>query len=279
MGAWQLYEQSVIGKVDDESCEDVLVIREGLYAVIDGATDKSGLRYRWGELTVTSGRFAAEVVAAALRRVDLDLTPAEIIDLLSAALDHELSEQYPDLNPAHRPTAQVAAFNAVREELFAVGDSQIVFGRDTQYLGYNGVKAIDHVAADMRAATIAALDAVSQFDPNDDAGRRAILPLLEIQANLANSSGEFGYPVLNGTSVPDELIWSASVSDATHIILASDGYPDILRDRTFDLRGAETNLRYLLMIDPHCVRELRSTKGLSAGQSSFDDRAWISLRR
>lgn len=41
----KVVEQHVIGKVNDEMCEDSVVETDGFVAVIDGATSKSSVRY------------------------------------------------------------------------------------------------------------------------------------------------------------------------------------------------------------------------------------------
>jgi hypothetical protein len=58
------------------------------------------------------------------------------------------------------------------------------------------------------------------------------------------------------------------------LVLASDGYPEILPT----LAETEARLAELLAEDPSCVGVLRGTKGVMAGQISFDDRAYLRLR-
>ncbi|WP_231954516.1 hypothetical protein [Actinoplanes derwentensis] len=62
--------------------------------------------------------------------------------------------------------------------------------------------------------------------------------------------------------------------DVTELVMASDGYPVIGRT----LAESESVLADLLERDPWCVRELAGTKGVLAGQTSFDDRAYLRLR-
>lgn len=100
---WAVVEQFVAGKIDDTRCEDVIVCRDGLFAVIDGATDKAGLLYEWGGSSISSGRFAAEVVARSLAGGDLDAGPGQIVDILSDDLEHAIMSQYPDLTVVQRP--------------------------------------------------------------------------------------------------------------------------------------------------------------------------------
>jgi glycerophosphoryl diester phosphodiesterase len=85
----------------------------------------------------------------------------------------------------------------------------------------------------------------------------------------------FGYPVLDGTSLSGNGIQVRQVaSGETQIVLASDGYP-VLKPTLAD---SESYLTTILAEDPLLFRAFRSTKGLSPGNQSFDDRAYIRFR-
>jgi len=74
--------------------------------------------------------------------------------------------------------------------------------------------------------------------------------------------------------VPDSLIVVHPLPENVgQVILASDGYPDILPT----LVASEAHLARLLTRDPWCVNELRGTKGVAEGQISYDDRAYLRL--
>jgi glycerophosphoryl diester phosphodiesterase len=140
-------------------------------------------------------------------------------------------------------------------------------------------KTIDDVLSDIRSLVLELklLQGVS-FEQlhREDPGRQFIQPLLKMQHLLQNNSGSmFGYPVLDGTSLSGNGIQVRQVaSGETQIVLASDGYP-VLKPTLAD---SESYLTTILAEDPLLFRAFRSTKGLSPGNQSFDDRAYIRFR-
>jgi hypothetical protein len=279
--AWTVSSSNLVGKVSAETCEDVLVAGPYRFAVVDGATDKTGLTYRWGSSEVSSGRFAAEVVADVLRS-HLPLTPAELVVACTAALRSAVEDQHPGLSAELLPSASVVSFEVGDESLWFVGDTQAAWVDSTGCVrSMTPRKEIDTVTAQYRAAVHAALDASgAPWDgKGPDPGREAILPLLRLQGALANTAGPYGYPVLNGSPVPVEQIVVLDLSSASTVVLASDGYPSLAPEGRPSLADAEEYLASALVRDPLCVSILCSTKGLQPGQVSFDDRAWLELRR
>lgn len=262
----KVVEQSVIGKASDPArCEDVVVITNSLIAVIDGATDKSGVpvRSEYGE--TSSGRFAALVVAAALEQSTPGQDPTLTVAQISAALNDAIRLCIGQVDDHARPTASVVVFDTELRAVWRVGDCP--FRIDSEL--HSKPKRIDEVISTFRAAFLAASP---EPQGPTDVGREAILPLLRIQGALANKPGEFGYGVIDGREVPREFVEVFSVaSGATEIVLASDGYPTL----PATLSDAETELVALLLSDPLCTGPLRGTKGLIPGQRSFDDRAWV----
>lgn len=91
----RISETCAVGKyLDGRLCEHIAVIGNRRVAVIDGVTDKSGLtRQRHGR-TLTSGRFAAEVIAGTLETLEtldvLDDGARFVIDTLTEALARHL---------------------------------------------------------------------------------------------------------------------------------------------------------------------------------------------
>ena len=59
--------------------------------------------------------------------------------------------------------------------------------------------------------------------------------------------------------------------NAQEIVLASDGYPELLPT----LEESERALKEILAEDPLFILRHKSTKGLQKGNNSFDDRAYI----
>lgn len=278
---WAVSTRQLVGKVDAATCEDVLVVAPARCAVVDGATDKSGLTYRWHGQEVSSGRFAAEAVALELLRHPV-AEPAVVVAACSAALRNAVEAQRPGLAPELLPSASVVCLEVADSLIWSVGDAQAAWvDADGHVQVHAPTKLIDAVASQFRAVMHAALAAsgATWDGQGDDPGREAILPLLRIQGALANTVGPFGYPVLNGSPIPDDMIQVVALADASTVVLASDGYPSLAPNGVLALEDAEAYLAHALTTDPLCLSELRSTKGLKRGQVSFDDRAWLQLQR
>lgn len=269
----RILERHVVGKYPEPlRCEDMIVVHDPIVAVIDGATDKSGKLITAAEGTVTSGRFAATVIAKAIENLPVGTTAEAAVAHLTAALHTAIEEACGPVAPHERPSASVVLLDLSARHVWRVGDCP--FRIDTQT--WNTPKLIDRVTSDFRAAFLAAAGSVTSTVESaaDDPGREAIQPLLRIQGNLANVRGEFGYGVLDGTAVPAEFIEVVALPPtAREVVLASDGYPSL----TATLAEAEAELAHLLALDPSCVGPLRSTKGLVPGTLSFDDRSWIRI--
>lgn len=267
----KVLEQHVVGKHPDPlRCEDVIVVCDHVVAVIDGATDKTGTLISTPEGNVTSGRFAALVLAEAVRTLPVGADPVTAVGILTAALGAAIEEACGEIEPHERPSASIVLLDASASLVWRVGDCSFRIDEDVRVT----TKRIDRVTSDFRAAFLAAASAGQSGGESatSDPGREAILPLLRVQGYLANTPGEFGYGVLNGTWVPPEFIEVAQLPKGTReIVLASDGYPSLPPT----LHQAETELTELLALDPSCVGPLRSTKGLLPGMLSFDDRSWL----
>lgn len=79
----------------------------------------------------------------------------------------------------------------------------------------------------------------------------------------------------NGFPIPSELIKAIDFSEDVKVFsLASDGYPTILEN----LEASEKELSRILEVDPLCIHENKSTKGIAKGNISFDDRTYIKVR-
>ena len=245
-------------------------------AVIDGVTDKSGLRYEWAGEAVSSGRFASCVVAGAVALLDAaseTWNAVEAVSFISDRLDRAVLAQQPDISRRHRPACSLVVYSASRREVWAVGDcSWSVDGVQRR-----GGKQIDDITADLRAAiTQAHLDdgwsvqGVAEADP----GRAAIQGLLQHQAMFSNRLHPLGYGAVNGTPVPDAYVDVHQVADTGVLTLTTDGYPAILESR----RASDRRLRELIGADPLCIGPLRGPKAAPHGGDAYDDRTWVSLR-
>ena len=79
--------------------------------------------------------------------------------------------------------------------------------------------------------------------------------------------------MLNGGKIHLNHILVYPVSRGDHIVLASDGYPQLFST----LLESEEYLTKALQIDPECTNLLMGTKRLNPGAASFDDRAFLSF--
>jgi hypothetical protein len=257
----RVVEQFVLGKrADPALCEDAIVVTAGFAAVVDGATDVSG-RLHDG---VSGGRWAMAACAEAVRALPAGVDAYAAVEALTGALAG-------GSEPANeRPTASVTVYSAARREIWQVGDVGFRFA-GLPGAGEQPRKLVDEVAAAFRAAVLAAEDAAGDRGAGDP-GRIAARALISRQGFLCNTIGPYGYAAIDGRPVLRSMIVIHDVPPG-ELIIASDGYPVI--EPT--LAEAEATLARLLELDPRCVAELRGTKGLEAGQVSFDDRAYLRL--
>ena len=263
----QVVERFVAGKaVDPLLCEDAVVVTEGHAAVVDGATDITGRRY--GVTGVTGGRWAMAACAEAVEALPEDADAETATARLTAALASELP-------PAERPSASVTVYSRRRRQVWQIGDVAFHYRGLPAGIG-RPRKPVDRIAADFRAAVLAAEAAAGQLDlTTSDPGRLAARALISRQGALRNTLGPYGFAAIDGREVPAPLVVVHDVPDEVdELVLASDGYPEIRPT----LAETEARLVELLAEDPHCVGVLRGTKGVMAGQVSFDDRAYLRLR-
>lgn len=259
--------------------EDVAVLGKHVYAVIDGATDKTGLRYMSRGYEVNSGRFAAETIAGALAGAPGHLGPTELVAHASAVLSETRERQHPGLRREEYPSASLALLRRSTREALIVGDCRVGWTTRGAAHEVSGVVPPDEILPAVRAFVLEALAAGGNpWDGNgDDPGRAAIMPALRLQGVFANRVGPYGYSVVNGEPIPGELTITLDLTEARRIVLASDGYPQLVVGGRLSLDEAEKHLEALLAADPFCVGALMSTKGLRPGQRSFDDRTWLEL--
>lgn len=249
-----------------ELCEDMIVNGKYYCAVIDGVTSKSQKRYG-GK---TGGRYAAELVAEAIEA----LGERETAIGAFAALDQKIAAAYqqPQVASEDRIQACVILYSKFRREIWNYGDCQGMINERRLVHG----KKIDDVLAGLRAYLIA-LHLKQGGKAEDiyahDLGREAILPFMKDQALFANTAGEFGYPVLDGTGICPKYIKKYRVKPGDHVVLASDGYPRLFQT----LAESEAYLQHVLEIDPLAIGENMQTKMCAPGNLSFDDRSYLSF--
>src|SRR5579883_433995 len=275
--SYALIEQFLAAKSGrEEDCEDAIYAGPNFVAVIDGATSKS--ERRWDGKT--GGRIAAEIIKEAFEHVPADATARKTVDILTAAI-HALYVQHDAVDlmstwPVQRAVASFVAINLARRELWFVGDCQCLLDHEL----LTNTKRIDDITADARSLFLETellqgktIEELRQHD----SGRAFILPLLERQTLLQNTpaAGPYWFPVIDGYPVPDTGIRVQSLPEHMEsVVLASDGYPYLKNS----LEASEQALQEVIAEDPLLFRSYKSTKGLSEGNISYDDRAYIRIK-
>lgn len=264
----QVLEQFVAGKGDPRLCEDAVVVTDAHAAVVDGATDVTGRRYDG----VAGGRWAMRACVQAIEAFPGDIDARAAVATMTRGLAARVDAGLP---AAARPCASVTIYSARHRQVWQIGDVGFHYPGLPRDIGQPR-KLVDLVAAQFRAAVIAAADAAGDVDlEREDPGRIAARALISRQGALRNTVGPYGYAGIDGRAVPHSLVFVRQLPDAVHeLVLASDGYPDILPT----LAASEALLARLLAEDPRCVGALQGTKGLERGQQSYDDRAYLRLR-
>jgi glycerophosphoryl diester phosphodiesterase len=260
-----------------EDCEDVIHISDHFIAVIDGATSKTP--DRWDGKT--GGRQAADIIDATFYHMPPGCNARQATDQLTSAIrafyvENSFIEQV-KVQPERRLTASVVAISLTQREIWSIGDCQFML----QDSLFSTRKKVDQVVEEARAFFLESEIIDEQITVEDllsnDTGREFIMPFLERQHRFQNNpnAGSFYYAAVDGFPIPDDgIVVKPIPEDVTHIVLASDGYP-FLRS---SLAASEQLLADLLQRDPLLFRDYKSTKGLVAGNVSFDDRAYVNVQ-
>jgi hypothetical protein len=251
-----------------EFCEDLIVESDDFLAVIDGVTDKHGFRYSGAR---TGGRFAADLLASEIRRLDKKASSGEAISQLSGALAEAIDVEHGQMSDIPLPGASAAIYSRKKREIWRIGTIHILIDG----MPYPGSKAIDEITSRARAAYTKALLKAGRYPEEisaEDPGRKMILPLLELQNHFANDPhSEFAFALFNGDPIPDDLYDVLAVPDGAEVVLASDGYPRAAPS----LEASELILEERLRIDPMMIDPPPQTKGKGPRDISFDDRAYL----
>jgi len=266
--------QSRTGREEDN--EDLIYTSEHFIAVVDGATSKTGKKWH-GE---TGGKIAARLIKDALESMPRALSAGQAVDRMNemfvdfyrrndllAAATHD---------PGYRIAAALAGVNLFRQEVWLIGDCQVMLG--DQHLSTR-LKS-DLVLSEVRALALE-MELLKGTTIDDlrkvDAGRALIMPLLRGQAWFQNNllSGEYFYAAIDGFPIPEEGIIIEKISpDVDCIILATDGYPQLCSS----LEASERVLQEILSRDPLVFRIHKTTKGMMHGNISYDDRAYVKIK-
>jgi hypothetical protein len=270
-------EQFLMAKTGSAAdCEDAVVINSNYAAVIDGATSKTDRRWK----TKTGGRVVADILKKAISSLPAGCGAVEAVARLTGAITDfykkNRSLEITEKDPSRRITASVALYSCTEREVWLIGDCQVIIGGEVHCLQ----KIFDQITASARSALleIALAEGASIEDLRlNDPGREFILPLLRRQAILQNNlqAGELWFPVLDGFEVPPEGIRIYQIpAQGGEIVLATDGYPCLQPN----LAASESVLQSLIDKDPLMFRSYKTTKGVTPGNNSFDDRAYLRLK-
>ncbi len=266
-------EVFIQGKYAEDAalCEDGYVVTPHFAAVVDGSTSKRSLQV--GQKS--GGRRAMETVKTALTTLPPEVAMTETVELLTEAL-RRITPPEAATDATFRCTCSVVIFSRYRREVWMVGDCQCRFADETRTNG----KLVDSILTEARCDALRYLltrgHSVEELCRND-LGRALIMDALRDQTNFQNdrdAANPFRYTVLDGCRIDKARVPIHKVPEnCHHLILASDGYP-LLFDT---LAETERYLQDVLAEDPLCIGRNAGTKCLVEGQSSFDDRTYLSL--
>lgn len=264
---------------------DRIVAGSRYIGVVDAATDKSGLKWSLNNREVSGEYALAEVLSRALN------TSSDDIEVVLERVQREMSILAESLGVnltegAASPLASFVLLDITRGDLVVLGDCAYGFVNGDQVNATYNSKRVDELASETRALAYLAWTASGgASNKNEDPGRAAILDDLREATRLANADmnsfrpdeklyghdmSSLVYPVFD-IIIPRAVSRVQIPTNINEVILASDGYPRIFKS----LEETENYLKRSLQEDPLRIGEHPSTKGLVAGQESFDDRAYI----
>lgn len=220
----------------------------------------------------SNGRLCMEMVCRCIEQMSADITVGDFCSMVTTVVRDCYVRSACDMDrlqriPTDRMAASAIVYSHARKEIWMVGDCQCIVDGTR----YDNPKPSETEIARERAQVLR--QALANGIPADDLrrndiGRKAILPKLKAACLLQNVA----YPVIDGFTIPVALVKTIKLTEGSHeIVLASDGYP-ILKP---SLDESEATLKRLLEEDPLCIKLNIATKGLAAGQQSFDDRSYV----
>ena len=276
----KIIESNIIGKKSQEACEDGLVMTDDFIAVIDGSTSKTPKHL---SPDMKNGRYAMMLISEYIQQeMKADATVDEFCEGITAYIYNKVYlpmgiEEQLRLHPEERLTASAIIYSNQKKEVWMVGDCQAIINGKL----YDNSKPYEQEIAQKRVELIA-----QGLSPAE--ARKQIEPLL-IKAMLSGQNQTYtvvdGFPIyregvkivalkMKPVSSSIETYFQEHpkpVSSPNEVVLASDGYPFLKPT----LADSEAALAYLIAHDPQCIHDFIATKGLVAGNKSFDDRTYI----
>ena len=278
-----IIESSIIGKKSPEACEDGMVVTDDFIAVIDGSTSKTPKHLN---PDMKNGRYAMMLISEYIQEeLKADASVDEFCQGVTAYIYNKVYEKLGveerlKKHPEERLTASAILYSRTRNEVWMVGDCQAIIDGKL----YENGKPYEEKIARKRVELIA-----QGLSPAE--ARKQIEPLL-IEAMLSGQNQTYtvidGFPIyregVKVVALKTKPVSSSietyfqeqtkPVSSPNEVVLASDGYPFLKPT----LAASEAALVHLIAHDPQCIHDFIATKGLVAGNKSFDDRTYIRFR-
>ena len=261
----KIIEQLIVGKHDDEACEDGIVITDNFIAVIDGSTSKTSERVN---PKMQNGRFAMQLVSDVVSSLPAQITVRQFCSIVTDAIDeaYDYYQQAPEVickYPERRLTCSAAVYSRYHREVWLVGDCQCIIG--DRY--YDNAKPQEAINSEKRSRYIIEHGLSIEEVRRHDAGRDQIINDIIVSMHDQNKT----YAVIDGTPIYIDGIKVIAVPVNAEVVLATDGYPFLCNS----LSESESRLQQLLHDDPLLIHIFKATKAYMEGNKSFDDRAYI----
>lgn len=274
---FKVVDHFIKGKSKTENlCEDKIVLSESYLCVIDGATSKSDIKFN-GKST---GVIIGEVLESAIKKANPKLNHYQFMDYLSDYVKQFYVDQdvleHMIVTPKDRLIATIGVYSIYKDEVWIVGDCQCLIDK----IYYSKNKRIDEINSNVRSIIVEMEllkgKTISQLQ-EQDAGREFILPILKKQQIFQNAhyDNDLSYAVIDGFEIDRKKIKKISTANSTSIVIATDGYPMLFPS----LIESEKHLQRIIKKDPLCFRLFKSTKGVYKNNLSFDDRAFLKIKK
>ncbi|MBZ9749634.1 hypothetical protein K7W42_02025 [Deinococcus sp. HMF7604] len=279
---FQVMESSIrarSGQLEDSA--DLLVVTPHHIALVAGLSfgaTTGGARPH----DLPPARFAAVVGAAALRDLPPSADLRDAADRLTRALSTALGRTRH--GEARLQVAfALAAVSAARREVWQLGAVGAHWDGGTAGQGVYGLpNQLPSLAAAAQARAVFLHALLARGDAktaatlrHDDPAQVIIAPLLTAHAALANTTGPFGYGLVDGRPVPDEhLRVHVLPPGPREVCLATGGYPAVLGT----LQATERHLEDVLAADPLLTTRFPYVRPQRPGQDGYADRAYVRVR-
>lgn len=261
----RIIERQLIGKQSQETCEDGIVTSDNFIAVIDGSTSKTPLCI---SSNMKNGRYAMLLISSYIEQMPPQISLKEFCDGITDVFwqiykQYELDLKRLEENPQERITASAVIYSAHHREIWMVGDCQCMVDGKL----YENPKPYEEELARRRADIILNTSDKDSFR-NHDTARVQIIPDMLLAMQEQNKT----YAVIDGFPIPYKKIKVIKTKiENKEIVLASDGYPFLCPT----LAESEHLLNEQIILDPLNIHRFKATKGITEGNISFDDRAYI----